>query len=163
VEAPAGPAVSLTSLLGLPFARIRMSLPDELLSWDMGTALGRKHTMSLSGMEAAYAAEREAAARQKGSGSALDAVCADVDATPAADASEQNRVMEEFVGTALVLSFLQVAALMPVARLAERRSAAKAHFRGVTVRLASAWRPMPATDAQACLCRRPLAGTLRRL
>jgi hypothetical protein len=31
-------------------------------------------------------------------------------------------------GTALVLAFLQVAALMPVAELAQRKSAAKAHF-----------------------------------
>jgi hypothetical protein len=37
-------------------------------------------------------------------------------------------------GTALVLAFLQVAALMPVAQLAQRVSAAKAHFADFTVR-----------------------------
>ena len=53
LDVPTGSAVVLTSVLGLPFARLRLALPDELLTCDVAAALGRKHAFSLRGMEAA--------------------------------------------------------------------------------------------------------------
>ena len=49
------------------------------------------------------------------------------------DAPEVD-VLDELLGTALVLAFLQVGALMPVVELARRRAAATRFFDGVTVR-----------------------------
>ena len=40
--------------------------------------------------------------------------------------------LEEFIGTALVLAFLQVTQLMPVLLIARHRKAAAAHFEGIT-------------------------------
>ena len=40
--------------------------------------------------------------------------------------------LEEFIGTALVLAFLQVTQLMPVTEIARHRKAAGAHFAGIT-------------------------------
>jgi len=40
--------------------------------------------------------------------------------------------LEEFIGTSLVLAFLQVTQLMPVTELARHRKAAAAHFAGIT-------------------------------
>lgn len=40
--------------------------------------------------------------------------------------------LEEFIGTALVLAFLQVTQLMPVLEIARHRAAAAAHFEGIT-------------------------------
>ena len=51
IDAPKGPAVEICELLGIPFARLRFALPDEMLSWDMPVALGRMHGMSRSGLE----------------------------------------------------------------------------------------------------------------
>ena len=39
---PRGPAVRLTELMGVPFSRLRLAIPDEALSWRMGDALGRR-------------------------------------------------------------------------------------------------------------------------
>jgi hypothetical protein len=53
VDTPRGSAVHLTSLLGIPFARLRAALPDELLSWDMGAAMGRRYIFSRKGLNEA--------------------------------------------------------------------------------------------------------------
>jgi hypothetical protein len=52
LDAPSGTAVALASLLGVPFVRLRAALPDELLGWDIPTALGRRSSLSKAGMEA---------------------------------------------------------------------------------------------------------------
>ena len=51
IDAPNGPAVEICELLGIPFARLRFALPDEMLSWGMSVALGRTYGMSKSGWE----------------------------------------------------------------------------------------------------------------
>ena len=135
IDAPTGPAVEICELLGIPFARLRFALPDEMLSWDMSFALGRMYGMSRSGWESAAADLKEKLPSLFGSFrrsrsrriSQLDpAVAKDMER-----ARQAMITMEEFVGTAILLAFLQVAALMPVAELAERASAARQHFEGV--------------------------------
>jgi len=135
IDTPTGPAAEICELLGIPLARLRFVLPDELLSWDLSVALGRTHAMSKSGWETAAADLKEklpslfGSLRRSRSGriSQLDTA-----SVAAAERARQAMVkLEEFVGTAIVLAFLQVAALMPVAQLAERGSAAARHFEGV--------------------------------
>ena len=53
IAAPHGPAVMLSEVLGIPFARLRAALPDELLNTDFAAALGRRHGFSISGMSVA--------------------------------------------------------------------------------------------------------------
>ena len=50
VASPTGPAVELSALLGIPFARLRAALPDEMCSTDFSAALGRRHGFSAAGM-----------------------------------------------------------------------------------------------------------------
>ena len=136
IDAPTGPAVEICELLGIPFARLRFALPDELVSWDMPTALGRTYGMSRSGWESAATDLKEKLPSFFGSfrrsrssrSSQMDPTAVE----EAARAHQDMLTMEEFVGTAVVLAFLQVAALMPVAQLEERDSAAARHFDGVT-------------------------------
>ena len=135
IDAPNGPAVEICELLGIPFARLRFALPDEMLSWDMSVALGRTYGLSKSGWEntasdlkeklpSLFGSLRRSRSRRL---SQLDpAVVEEMER-----ARQAMVTMEEFVGTAIVLAFLQVAALMPVAQLAERGSAAARHFDGV--------------------------------
>jgi hypothetical protein len=230
---PRGPAVELSQVFGLPFARLRASLPDEMFSSDLAVVLGRRHGFSRSGLEAAAAlhrdmlllpparedaaegasmaggnaegadgastaggalsasehdpppsgfapAEASAAARRRALASgqaaatrralsvllgARDATAAEIaaaEAGAAADAAAATDVdpggsmstrratllgavaaeaasarwsmdggktrREEFVGTALVLAFLQVTQLSPVVELARLRAAAARHF-----------------------------------
>jgi hypothetical protein len=47
--APTGPAVQLAVLMGLPSARLRAALPDDLLTWGLSDAVGRKTGFSASG------------------------------------------------------------------------------------------------------------------
>jgi len=136
IDAPVGPAVEICELLGIPFARLRYALPGEMLSWDMTAALGRVYGMSRSGWETSAADLKEKLPSFFGSlrRSRNSARTSQVDPALAAEADRVRQamvMMEEFVGTAVVLAFLQVAALMPVAELAERCSAARQHFEGV--------------------------------
>jgi hypothetical protein len=136
IDAPTGPAVEICQLLGIPFARLRFALPDEMLSWDLAVALGRSYGMSRSGWETSAADLKEKLPSFFGSlrRSRNSARMSQVDPAVAAEAERARQVMitmEAFVGTAVVLAFLQVAALMPVAQLAERSSAAARHFDGM--------------------------------
>jgi hypothetical protein len=135
IDAPVGPAVEICELLGIPFARLRYALPDEMLSWDMPVALGRTYGMSRSGWETTAADLKEKLPSFFGSlRRSRSARLSQMDPAVAAAAERARQAMitmEEFVGTAVVLAFLQVAALMPVAELAERGSAARQHFEGV--------------------------------
>ena len=132
---PSGPAVEICKLLGIPFARLRYALPDEMLSWDMSAALGRKFGMSKSGWESASASLKEKLPSFFGSMRRSRSIVL-LQLNPAVvlaaeHARKAMETMEEFLGTAIVLAFLQVAALMPVAELAEHGSAAARHFDGV--------------------------------
>ena len=135
IDAPVGPAVEICELLGIPFARLRYALPDEMLSWDMPIALGRLYGMSRSGWESAAKELKEKLPSFFGTLRRPRRVGASQLDPAVAEEMERTRqamiTMEEFVGTAVVLAFLQVAALMPVAELAERGSAARQHFEGV--------------------------------
>ena len=169
---PRGSAVVLTSIFGVPFARLRVALPDGLFTSDVASAFGRQHCFSISGMVGAVnthkallrgkkqdttvnPAEDEQGVcvdfKRKPSNrrciefrlSATSAVLPDTEhATPVVigrddhdpsrlAADSPQHVLEELIGTALVLAFLQVAALMPVAELGQRKSAAKRHFAGI--------------------------------
>ena len=135
IDAPSGPAVEICELLGIPFARLRYALPDEMLSWDMPIALGRLYGMSRSGWESTAKELKEKLPSFFGTLRRPRKVGESLLDPAVAEEMERARLamitMEEFVGTAVVLAFLQVAALMPVAELAERGSAARQHFEGV--------------------------------
>jgi hypothetical protein len=157
LDAPRGSAVAIAAAIGMPFARLRVCLPDELLSSDLSAALGRRHALSVRGWDAAAPAHAAlsqhmgvgGAARRARSLRRLESVSSDDDAEadaastlkapppeeavdPACGAAEEEKqALEELVGTSLVLAFLQVAALLPVAQLACRRAAAAAHFAAV--------------------------------
>ena len=167
VDAPNGPALALSALLGIPIVRLRAALPDELLTWDLATALGRKHVCSVSGFNQSLSllggmlppllgsqskrnARRSSSSHKGGSSKGatttpLDPAFADYGGSfevaesryssgrfSRRSSTTQARTLEDFVGTALVLAFIQVAQLMPAVQLAARVSAAAAHFSGVT-------------------------------
>jgi hypothetical protein len=135
IDAPTGPAVDICELLGIPLARLRFVLPDEMLSWDLSVALGRTYAMSKSGWEKSAADLKEKLPSLFGSLRRSRSVRVSQTDLAAVEAAERARqamsTVEDFVGTAIVLAFLQVAALMPVAQLAERGSAAARHFDGM--------------------------------
>ena len=146
VASPGGSAVAISAVLGVPFARLRAALPDELARAPLGCALGRRQAFSLAGLAAARGLQDELVRTIGGRTARLDKKrmrTLSVDATPqpatppsgaaaeAADA-EAAATMERFIGTALVLAFLQLAALLPVVELARRKSAAARRFSGVT-------------------------------
>ena len=135
IDTPTGPAVEICELLGIPFARLRFALPDEMLSWDMPVALGRMYGLSRAGWETMAADLKEKLPSLFGSFRRPRRVrMSQLDPAVAEEMVRTRQAMitmEEFVGTAVVLAFLQVAALMPLAELAERASAARQHFEGV--------------------------------
>jgi hypothetical protein len=135
LDVPTGPAVALSSMLGLPLPRLRAALPDDMISWGLPTSLGRKHAFSTSKITEHH--EQHAAMMPSLVGGTTGKIQRDIveddDKDDYAHMTEaEAATMDDFVGTALVLAFIQVATLMPVAQLAERRSAAKRHFAGVT-------------------------------
>ena len=165
LDAPSGSAVALSALLGIPVVRLRAALPDELLAWDLASALGRKHVCSVSGFNNSLltlksllpalvsSSRRNIAAspwdggKQKGTdamGPPASPGLKDDDALSSHQLdkwrpiaaqrilSSRAETLEEFVGSALVLAFIQVAQLMPVRVLAAHVSAASVHFSGVT-------------------------------
>jgi hypothetical protein len=137
---PVGTGVVLSSLLGMPLARMRAALPDELLSWDMGTALGRRQVLSTAGMAAhieKYETLLPPLFLPKGAVSADDGVDGAEDdrakavEEAAAPTLEAGSKYDDFIGTALVLAFLQSAQMLPFGQLGERKSAAKRYFDGM--------------------------------
>ena len=130
LDAPRGTAVVLSEIMGLPFARLRAALPDELLTSSLAAALGRKHAFSRSGMVSVHLRQKS---KQRGTriSSFAEEAAANAETVLAAAASETALRLEQMTGTALVLGFLQAATLMPIVELAQHRSAAKRHFAGV--------------------------------
>jgi len=152
IDAPAGPAVQLSVLLGLPAARLRAAIADDLLSWGMATAVGRQAAFSADGFAAALKVQqarvsrfsvlkplRNFLERRNRKRSKMDTTvdAGDIweDERPVEEEEvevvydpEHMRLEEEFVGTGLVLAFIQVAQLMPVVEHAKRKSAAKHYF-----------------------------------
>jgi len=145
LSAPTGPAVELAAVFGMPFARLRAALPDEFFTAELTAALGRKHGFSASGMKASTRWHRDLLNKHKRktrlstlapkSVVVPEGVDEDEPAeTPKAaeetgEPSHEDLLrLEEFIGTALVLAFLQVTQLMPVVQIAKRRAAADVHF-----------------------------------
>jgi len=114
--APEGPAVTLSSIMGIPFSRLRVVIPDAAVSWPIGEALGRK--AALSAGEIADAFEKEKAGVQ-------------VDDSGLTKLATFNaREDDEFWGTAIVLAFLQAESIMERSELTEMIQAARRHFHG---------------------------------
>ena len=138
IDAPHGSAISLTGMLGIPLARLRAALPDELLSWDLAAALGRRRAFSRAAMDETLELHRElmpslvtmpqSLRRFSGHVKRADVAAHEDNEHELLFTSDEEVLMEEFVGTALVLGFLQAASLMPVAELGQRTSDAKAYF-----------------------------------
>jgi hypothetical protein len=119
---PRGSAVVISAIIGMPFARLRAALPDDLVLSTMASALGRRSAFSVAGMSAALPAQKRLlrwlsavgrraprepeedapravalrrAAQQDGApAEAADACC---------DGAAKVEQLEELVGTALVL------------------------------------------------------------
>jgi hypothetical protein len=148
IDAPAGSAVALSAVMGLPFVRLRAALPDEWFVAPLGAALGRAAGLSARGLAAALPEQTRvlhALGSRHGSGSGGQAACsgdsggarawgngscrAAAAGTPHAphdDSAQQH--LEQLVGTAMVLSFMQVAQLMRVVELSAHVRAADRHF-----------------------------------
>ena len=136
IDAPHGSAIALTDMLGIPTARLRAALPDELLSWDMAAALGRRRGLSRAAMNENLELHRDLLpslvpmpkSLRRFTKQHIELDKHDDDEDKLLFTSDEEVLMEEFVGTALVLGFLQAASLLPVAELAQRISDAKAYF-----------------------------------
>jgi hypothetical protein len=155
VDSLSGSGVLLAARMGLPFARLRAAIPDELMSTTLANALGRKRGLSIAALDEdldlqvhltrrlssvlSGRSSHELPARSSSSPRARNSsVRADDTTNKAARPSEENSAqliereqLETLVGTALVLAFLQVAQLISVVELAQLVSAAKAHFADV--------------------------------
>ena len=119
IDAPSGPAVEICELLGIPFARLRFALPDEMLSWDMPVALGRMYGMSRSGWETAAADLKEKLPSFFGSfRRSRSARMSQMDPAVAEEMERARQAMitmEEFVGTAVRALRLDIPSLLACA------------------------------------------------
>jgi hypothetical protein len=154
LSAPSGSALRLCIILGMPVARLRAALPDEWHNLPddrgagdagggtaMGPALGRKRMFSRAGMERALAMQAlllrihdERVHEQPTTTMSGDDFVDDVDdvgSAAAAPVTEDTTSLQHFVGTALVLAFLQVTQLLPVVELSAHSARAARHFAGI--------------------------------
>ena len=147
LEAPTGPAVELAKMFGMPLARLRAALPDELLEHTLAETLGRRYGLSASGMEASLETQinlmrrlSSVLGRVSSTGRMSQSRSSEHEGhTPRAGAKSETmpglagarQELELMVGTALVLAFIQVGQLMPVVDLTGRISAAAARFEGL--------------------------------
>jgi hypothetical protein len=110
--------VVICELLGIPFARLRYALPDEMLSWDMPAALGRTYGMSRKGWESTAADLKEKLPSFFGSmRRSRSRRLSQMDPAVAAKAERARQAMEtmeEFVGTAVRAAEMDVAARLRV-------------------------------------------------
>ena len=144
---PTGPAVELAKLFGMPLARLRAALPDELLEHTLAETLGRRYGLSASGMEESLETQMDLTRRlsavlgrasgklQKAHSGHTNHSAHDGHKSKASAKDETGPLLagarqelELMVGTALVLAFIQVGQLMPVVDLMRRISAAAARF-----------------------------------
>ena len=151
---PTGPAVELAKVFGMPLARLRAALPDELLEHTLAETLGRRYGLSASGMEESLETQinltrrlssvlsRSSSAGRKsqnghteysahnnghnGHNGHTPKAAVKSETMPGLTSGRQE--LELMVGTALVLAFIQVGQLMPVVELTRRISAAASHF-----------------------------------
>ena len=81
--------------MGLPFARLRAALPDEMLTTPLAAALGRRQAFSLSGMLAVHKRQKS-----KHVDAEAGAAAAAAEAASAVAGAAAVR-LEQMVGTAL--------------------------------------------------------------
>ena len=178
LDAPSGSAVELCGIFGVPFARLVTALPNELLACDMATALGRRVGLSVGGLSAALEAQqdvmgsvrlRRSSSGEKRRSSRASARMSTSDPEAAARYAEhlaalarERATLELFVGTALVLAFLQVAQLLPVVEIARLRGAAARHFCDVRTPFGWDW-PKTQTDFLTLLSQGTITGRSRWL
>ena len=144
---PRGPAVRLTELMGVPFSRLRLAIPDEALSWRMGDALGRRAALSATDLR------REHEERISRGKTSEPKACFDrrplferlVSSSKLTDTDGPIHG-DEFMGTAIVLGFIQANCMVPAAKLRELQVSARRHFEGTATtggwgfaELASLW------------------------
>ena len=114
-----------------------------MISWSTGTSLGRVAALSMKELQVHHDKKMERKRSRKGSKGG-NPQSADVDlerdgaaraaraaARAEAAAAKAAARQDEFVGTALVLGFLQAEMLMPLPQLKKLQAAAKKHFAGV--------------------------------
>jgi hypothetical protein len=158
VQAPQGSAFALSSVMGLPFVRLRAALPEEFFAGSVGQALGRRAGLSVNGLQEArednVQAMKQLAAAFSCCGPApqptIPAFDESVETLPTTaprvqrlgkqlpQAPAQQRGSSQatpswLVGTALALAFMSNAKTLSVVELARRTAAASAFFAGVTV------------------------------
>jgi len=125
---PSGPAVSLSLVMGVPFSRLRIAIPDDHISWSTGAALGRIAALSLAEVHATHDRNKR---RKGGASSDLEASRSAVRRAAEAEVEATAASTDEFIGTALVLAFLHAEMLMPLRKLAFLQAAARKHFEDV--------------------------------
>jgi len=149
---PAGPAVRICAIIGVPFARIRVAIPDDMATWTSGAALGGNNAaLSVSELEGTLHSKSRRLTDFMRSGiddnesppaftprsmSLLTASSVHaVDDTPVTPFSHAihapHAPLDEFLGTALVLACLHAQLLMPLERVKALSAAARRHFAGV--------------------------------
>jgi hypothetical protein len=155
VDSLSGSGVVLAARMGLPFARLRAAIPDELMSTTLANALGRKRGLGIAALDEdldlqVHLTRRLSSIRLgRRSKQELPTLTSSPprnnasiragDTTAGEEAAHQSEKIaaqlvverETLVGTALVLAFLQVAQLTSVVELAQLVSAAKAYFEDV--------------------------------
>ena len=157
VQAPQGSAFALSSVMGLPFVRLRAALPEEFFDGSVGQALGRRAGLSVNGLQEArednIQAMKQLAAAFSCCGPAPQPTIPAFDEAVEPAPTTAPRVQRlgkqlplwlqqrggtqatpsRLVGTALALAFMSNAKTLSVVELARRTAAASAFFAGVTV------------------------------
>jgi hypothetical protein len=133
LAAPSGPGVQLSAVMGLPWARLRAAMPDEWFGTRFGDALGRRHGFSAAGFAEAAALHDDLLKppQRRKTAKLTPSLSRAYSMANANYAGVDTEALEEMIGTALVLSFLQVTQLMQVVQVAAHRAAAAAHFDAV--------------------------------
>ena len=166
LAAPAGSAVVLSAIMGIPFVRLRSVLPDEFWSAPVGATFGRRTSLSLSGLAEQAPHVRVLLKSESGNatgGSPMKRATSFSDAESGAETprlrrasvkrlsairsdvvndamAQQHERLEELLGTALVLAFLQTAQFMPTVEHARRLAAATRYFEDVRTQFGRGFR-----------------------
>jgi hypothetical protein len=98
LAAPSGPATVLAAIFGLPYARLRIALPDEMFTTRLGDALGRKQGFSLAGLQATSALHAQLLSARRRSGDAAAALGAAQPPVLSSSLSRRDALAHERLG-----------------------------------------------------------------
>ena len=148
--AVAGPLVDLAGVIGLPFARLRCAVPEELLGGDVAHMVGRAAGLSVAACTADAAGHAAHQAEMFGGGGGIFAGCcspgprgvmpgtskqlAATDDEPDTEAQKEAvRVLAatesaRVTSSALMFALIWTRMLLPREEIAERQAAAAEHF-----------------------------------